>query len=64
MTIPAYDPEYYLNEPIYQVVLFCTEEEEEMYIRQFQDQIDFVRWGMSERMRCLLAGPRQRGSNG
>ncbi|MEK3734777.1 Cof-type HAD-IIB family hydrolase [Paenibacillus sp. FSL M8-0334] len=45
MTIPAYDPEYYLNEPIYQVVLFCTEEEEEMYIRQFQDQIDFVRWG-------------------
>lgn len=45
LTIPEYDPNFYLHEPIYQAVLFCTEEEEEIYVRTFKNQIDFVRWG-------------------
>jgi len=45
LTIPEYDPEYYVGRDIYQAIIFCTEEEETAYIKRFSGQLDFVRWG-------------------
>lgn len=45
LTIPEYDPEYYLGRDIYQAIVFCTEEEEAAYTKSFEGKFDFVRWG-------------------
>ena len=33
LTIPEYDPEYYLGRDIYQAIVFCTEDEEADYVK-------------------------------
>lgn len=40
---PAYNPEYFMKNEIYQSLLFIKEEEES-YLQQFNDYFDFVRW--------------------
>ncbi|ANY75785.1 hydrolase Cof [Paenibacillus ihbetae] len=45
LTIPEYDPEYYLGRDIYQAIVFCTEEEEGAYRSGFEGRLDLVRWG-------------------
>lgn len=45
LTIPEYDPEYYLGRDIYQAIVFCTEDEEAAYVNNFAGRFDFVRWG-------------------
>lgn len=45
LTIPEYDPEYYLGRDIYQAIVFCNEDEEADYVKRFEGRFDFVRWG-------------------
>ncbi|REK54893.1 MAG: Cof-type HAD-IIB family hydrolase [Geobacillus sp.] len=40
---PPFDPLYYENEDIYQALLFCKAEEEQMYVKAFPE-FRFVRW--------------------
>lgn len=40
---PPYDPSFFLNQDIYQALLFCTGDEESQYIHEFQD-FCFIRW--------------------
>ncbi|TCZ74692.1 Cof-type HAD-IIB family hydrolase [Paenibacillus albiflavus] len=41
--MPSYDPSYYMNRIIYQMMVFCTEEYEETYRSEFPE-LKFVRW--------------------
>lgn len=40
---PPFDPLYYENEDIYQALLFCKAEEEQMYVKAYPE-FRFVRW--------------------
>ncbi|SCW50661.1 hypothetical protein SAMN04487970_101125 [Paenibacillus tianmuensis] len=40
---PEYDPHFYIDQDIYQTMLFCTEQDESGYIERFR-KLDFVRW--------------------
>lgn len=40
---PEFDPGYYHEREIFQALLFCTKDEEELYVNQYND-FDFVRW--------------------
>ena len=40
---PIYDPFYFCDHEVYQSLLFCTEDEEEEYRRNFK-KFEFVRW--------------------
>ncbi len=40
---PEQDAEFYLNRKIYQSLLFCQEQEEKIYLEEYQ-QFDFIRW--------------------
>lgn len=41
--MPSYDPSYYLNRDIYQVMVFCTDEERESYRTKFP-KLKFIPW--------------------
>jgi Cof subfamily protein (haloacid dehalogenase superfamily) len=43
LALPEHDPHYYLSHDIYQAMIFCLEEHEELY-RQCFNEIKFVRW--------------------
>lgn len=43
IALPEHDPEYYLNNEIYQVMIFCHLEDEESYSQSFK-QLRFIRW--------------------
>lgn len=43
LAYPEYEPQYYLDRDIYQCMLFCTENEEQEYRKQFP-YLHFVRW--------------------
>ena len=43
MAHPEVDKEFYLNNDVYQALVFCEEEEEQQYRDTF-NQVDFVRW--------------------
>lgn len=43
MPLPEKDEQFYLNEHVYQVLLFCRENEEEVYQEQFAN-MHFIRW--------------------
>ncbi len=40
---PTHDPEYYKNRELFQALLFCEREEEQVYEDQFKE-FDFIRW--------------------
>lgn len=40
---PTFDPYYYKERELYQMLLFCQDGEEEQYEREFED-FDFIRW--------------------
>ncbi|WP_066371390.1 Cof-type HAD-IIB family hydrolase [Neobacillus fumarioli] len=40
---PIFDPLFYKNNPVYQSLLFCTEDNEDVYREKFS-QFDFIRW--------------------
>lgn len=40
---PEVDHAYYENHPVYQTLIFCTEEEEAQYVHEFPN-LKFVRW--------------------
>lgn len=43
MSHPELDKEFYLNNEVYQALVFCEEEEEQQYHDKFKG-VDFVRW--------------------
>ncbi|RUT30585.1 Cof-type HAD-IIB family hydrolase [Paenibacillus zeisoli] len=44
MELPGYDPQYYVDREIFQCIVFCTQEEEPDYLREFDQPLRFVRW--------------------
>jgi Cof subfamily protein (haloacid dehalogenase superfamily) len=43
IALPKHDPEYYLNNEIYQAMIFCQPEDEESYRQSFK-RLKFIRW--------------------
>jgi Cof subfamily protein (haloacid dehalogenase superfamily) len=44
LALPRHDPEYFLNHDIFQAMIFCPVEQEELtYINEFPD-LNFIRW--------------------
>uniref|UniRef100_UPI0006D56C01 HAD-IIB family hydrolase n=1 Tax=Paenibacillus dakarensis TaxID=1527293 RepID=UPI0006D56C01 len=44
MELPEYDPDYYKNRDIYQAIVFCTNEEQALYEKEYERLLRFVRW--------------------
>ncbi|WP_274365562.1 Cof-type HAD-IIB family hydrolase [Paenibacillus thermotolerans] len=42
--LPEHDAEYYLHRDIYQMLLFCTADEEPAYTAKYAGELRFVRW--------------------
>jgi len=41
---PEYDPDFMRIHPVYQCLLFCTSEEEQVYLDRFPQQLQLIRW--------------------
>lgn len=42
--VPLYEPEFYKHHPVYQTLLFCTEEEEKANYQGQYQKFDMIRW--------------------
>ena len=42
--VPLYEPEFYKHHPVYQTLLFCTEEEEKAHYHGQYEKFDIIRW--------------------